>query len=134
MRWFKMCLNGALEEALEKEKGQARLELSLPWDVDEIVDVLKHTFEKDGVKVLEILYEPTEAKRRVFAVWGIYNNKEIMAYVEGELRGDKYITSDVTIYRYRNMIPWGVIRSYFTPVYKDKKAIEEAKQLKEVRV
>jgi len=129
-----MCLNGALDEALEKEKGHARLELSLPWDVDEIVDVLKHTFEKDGVKVLEILYEPTEAKRRVFAVWGIYNNKEIMAYVEGELKGGKYITSDVIIYRYRNMIPWGVIRSYFTPVYKDKKAIEEAKQLKEVRV
>jgi len=36
-----VCLSGALEEALEKWKGQAKLELSLPWNADEIVSTLK---------------------------------------------------------------------------------------------
>jgi len=129
-----VCLSGALEEAIEKWKGQAKLELSLPWNADEIVGTLKDIFERDGVKVLEVLYEPTEATRRVFAVWGVYKGKEIMAYVEGELKGDRYVTSKVTVYRYRNVIPWGVIREYFVPIYKDRKAIEEAKRLGEVTV
>jgi hypothetical protein len=38
VRWSGVCLSGALEEALEKWKGQAKLELSLPWNADEIVD------------------------------------------------------------------------------------------------
>ena len=129
-----MCLSSALEDALEKWKGQAKLELSLPWNADEIADALKDAFERAGVKVLEVLYEPTEAARRVFAVWGVYRGKEIMAYIEGELKGDRYVTSGVTVYRYRNVIPWGVIREYFVPVYKDRRAIEEAKRLREVTV
>ena len=129
-----MCLSGALEDALERWKGQAKLELSLPWNADEIAGALKDAFERDGVKVLEVLYEPTEAARRVFAVWGVYRGKEIMAYLEGELKGNRYVTSKVTVYRYRNVIPWGVIREYFVPIYKDRKAIEEAKRLREVTV
>jgi len=129
-----VCLSSALEDALEKWKGQAKLELSLPWNADEIADALKDAFERDGVKVLEVLYEPTETARRVFAVWGVYEGKEIMAYIEGELKGDRYVTSGVTVYRYRNVIPWGVIREYFVPVYKDRRAIEEAKRLREVTV
>jgi hypothetical protein len=132
--WSETRLGEALEEAYEKRKGQAKLELNLPWNADEIVSALKDAFERDGVKVLEVLYEPTEAARRVFAVWGVYRGKEIMAYVEGELRGDRYVTSKVTVYRYRNMIPWGVLREYFVPLYKDRKAIEEAKRLGEVTV
>ena len=112
-----MCLSGALEDALERWKGQAKLELSLPWNADEIAGALKDAFERDGVKVLEVLYEPTEAARRVFAVWGVYRGKEIMAYLEGELKGNRYVTSGVTVYRYRNVIPWGVIREYFAVSY-----------------